>query len=290
MSNWLQELELDDLERDRANFISSIIIDSLAPTNTLAGNPTAQKRLIDSGGLSLIRGLRNAYKDITENRGMVSQVDKRPFELGKNIATSKGSVVLRTEMMELVRYAPTTDDVYEVPQLTAWPQINKMYINDLLPEKSIVKYRLDNGIQTVVISSRNPSKEQGAWGMDGYVNSYLEAMEAVSKIISSKKINVSAGCSGGQADSVVASRLAAEKSDLLGALTLMVCVLYPKERDIEPGSLVSENGVKLARQHAAEQGIIRAVSILIELLGNSVSQGIPLIWRSGMNRYDRKML
>jgi len=108
MHNWLQDLELDDLERDRANFISNIIIDSLAPTNTLVGNPTAQKRLIDSGGLSLIKGLQNAYKDLTPNKGMVSQVDKRPFKLGENVATSKGSVVLRTEMMELIHYAPTT--------------------------------------------------------------------------------------------------------------------------------------------------------------------------------------
>ncbi len=258
MHNWLQDLELDDLERDRANFISNIIIDSLAPTNTLVGNPTAQKRLIDSGGLSLIKGLQNAYKDLTQNKGMVSQVDKRPFKLGENIASSKGSVVLRTEMMELIHYAPTTDEVYEVPQLTIPPQINKMYINDLSPEKSVVKYQLDNGIQTFVISWRNPSKEQGVWGMHDYVRSCLEAMEAVSKITGSKKVNVSAGCSGGQTASVMASTLAAERSDLMGTLTLMVCVLHPKKLDIEAGSLVSENGMKLARRRAEKKGVIKA--------------------------------
>lgn len=258
MHNWLQDLELDDLERDRANFISNIIIDSLAPTNTLVGNPTAQKRLIDSGGLSLIKGLQNAYKDLTQNKGMVSQVDKRPFKLGENVATSKGSVVLRTEMMELIHYAPTTDEVYEIPQLTIPPQINKMYINDLSPEKSVVKYQLDNGIQTFVISWRNPSKEQGVWGMDDYIRSCLEAMEAVSEITGSKKVNVSAGCSGGQTASVMASKLAAEKSDLMGTLTLMVCVLHPKQLDIEAGSLVSENGMKLARRRAEKRGVIKA--------------------------------
>ncbi len=181
MSNWLEELELDDLEKDRARFISNIIIDSIAPTNTLIGNPTAQKRMIDSGGLSLIKGLKNAYTDLTENKGMVSQVDKRPFKLGENVATSKGAVVLRTEMMELIQYAPTTDEVYEIPQLTIPPQINKMYINDLTPEKSIVKWQVDNGIQTFVISWRNPSKEQGHWDMADYVRSCREAMEAVAE-------------------------------------------------------------------------------------------------------------
>ena len=198
MRNWLADLELDELERDRANFISNIVIDSLAPTNSLAGNPTAQKRLIDSGGLSLVKGLKNAYDDMVHNKGMVSQVDKRPFKLGENVATSKGSVVLRTEMMELIHYAPTTDEVYETPQLTIPPQINKMYINDLSPEKSVVKYQLDNGIQTFVISWRNPSKDQGHWDMADYIASCREAMEAVSKITGSKKVNVSAGCSGGQ--------------------------------------------------------------------------------------------
>ncbi|MDC0887114.1 hypothetical protein OAS19_04925 [Altererythrobacter sp.] len=282
MASWLEELELDDLEKDRARFISTIIIDSIAPTNTLAGNPAAQKRLIDSGGLSLIKGLKNAYKDITENKGMVSQVDKRPFEIGKNIATSKGAVVLRTEMMELVHYAPTTDEVHEVPQLTIPPQINKMYINDLTPEKSVVKYQLDHGIQTFVISWRNPSKEQGHWDMADYVNSCREAMNAVSEITGSKKVNVSAGCSGGQTAAMLASKLASDKDAILGALTLMVCVLHPKQNDIEAGSLISENGLALARQRAAKKGVIE---------GDSLARGFAwlrpndLIWNYVINNY-----
>ena len=282
MRNWLEELELDDLERDRANFISNIIIDALAPTNTLVGNPTAQKRVIDSGGLSLIKGLQNAYKDMVYNKGMVSQVDKRPFKLGENVATSKGAVVYRTEMFELVHYAPTTDEVYEIPQLTIPPQINKMYINDLSPEKSVVKFQLDNGIQTFIISWRNPSKEQGVWGMDDYVASCVEAIEVVKEISGSDKVNVSAGCSGGQTASVVASKLAAEKNDALGALTLMVCVLHPQEGDIEAGSLVSENGMQLARQRAAKAGIIKADDLA---RGFAWLRPNDLIWNYVINNY-----
>ena len=282
MHNWLEDLELDDLERDRANFISNIIIDGLAPTNTLAGNPTAQKRLIDSGGLSLIKGLQNAYKDMVHNKGMVSQVDKRPFKLGENVATSKGSVVLRTEMMELIHYAPSTDEVHEIPQLTIPPQINKMNINDLSPEKSVIKYQVDHGIQTFVISWRNPSKEQGVWDMADYIRSCEEAMEAVAAITGSKKVNVSAGCSGGQTASVLASKLAAQKSDLLGSLTLMVCVLHPKQNDIEAGSLVSENGMKLARQRAAKAGVIKADDLA---RGFAWLRPNDLIWNYVINNY-----
>ncbi len=281
-SHWLEDLELDELEKDRARFISNIVIDGLAPTNTLVGNPSAQKMAITSGGLSLIKGLKNAYDDMVNNKGMVSQVDKKPFKLGENIATSKGSVVLRTEMMELIQYAPTTDEVYEIPQLTIPPQINKMYINDLSPEKSVVKYQLDNGIQTFVISWKNPSKEQGVWDMADYVRSCREAMEAVSKITGSKKVNVSAGCSGGQTASMLASKMASDEDDLLGALTLMVCVLHPKQNDIEAGSLISENGLALAKRRAAKKGVIK---------GDDLARGFAwlrpndLIWNYVINNY-----
>jgi polyhydroxyalkanoate synthase len=282
MQSWLQDLELDELERNRANFIANIIIDGLAPTNTLAGNPMAQKRVIDSGGLSLIKGLKNAYDDLVNNKGMVSQVDKKPFKLGENIATSEGSVVLRTEMMELIHYAPTTEKVYEVPQLTIPPQINKMYINDLSPEKSIVKYQVDNGIQTFVISWRNPSKEQGHWDMTDYVNSCREAMEAVSAITGSKKVNASAGCSGGQTAAMLASKMAADKDGLLGALTIMVCVLHPKATDIEAGSLVSSNGIELAKKRAEKKGIIKADDLA---RGFAWLRPNDLIWNYVINNY-----
>lgn len=282
MKSWLQDLELDELERDRANFISTIIIDSLAPTNTLVGNPTAQKRLIDSGGLSLIKGLKNAYNDIVNNKGMVSQVDKRPFKLGENIATSKGNVVHRNAMMELIQYAPTTDEVYEIPQLTIPPQINKMYINDLSPEKSVVKWQVDNGIQTFVISWKNPAKEEGHWDMADYIACCQEAIGVICDITGAKKVNVSGGCSGGQTTAMLASKMAAEGDDRLGTITLMVCVLHPKQNDIEAGSLISENGLELAKRRAANKGIIE---------GNDLARGFAwlrpndLIWNYVINNY-----
>ncbi len=282
MKNWLEELELDELERDRANFISTIIIDSLSPTNTMVGNPTAQKRLIDSGGLSLIKGLKNAYNDMVNNQGMVSQVDKRPFKLGENVAASKGSVVYRDEMMEVIHYAPATAEVHAIPQLTIPPQINKMYINDLSPEKSVVKWQVDNGIQCFVISWKNPVKENGHWGMDDYVRCCRKAIDVVCEITGSNKVNVSSACSGGQTGAVLASQMAAEGDKRLGSLTFMVTVLHPKQNDIEAGALMSENGLALAKQRAAKKGIVK---------GNDLARGFAwlrpndLIWNYVINNY-----
>ena len=282
MKSWMDDLELDELERDRANFISQIIIDSLSPTNSLIGNPTAQKRLIDSGGLSLVKGLKNAYNDMVHNHGMVSMVDKRPFKLGENVAASKGSVVYRDAMMEVIQYAPTTEQVYIIPQLTIPPQINKMYINDLSPEKSVVKYQLDNGIQPFVISWKNPTKDQGHWGMDEYVASCAKALEVVSAVSGSDTVNVSSACSGGQTGAILASKLAGVGDQRIGAMTFMVTVLHPKQNDIEAGALMSANGLELAKRRAAKKGIVK---------GNDLARGFAwlrpndLIWNYVINNY-----
>ncbi len=282
MRGWLDELELDALERDRANFISNMIIDALSPTNTLIGNPSAQKMALTSGGLSLVKGLKNAYDDMIYNDGMVSQVDKKPFKLGKNIAASPGNVVFRNEIMELVHYTASTDKVYEIPQLTIPPQINKMYINDLSPEKSIVKLQVDSGVQPFVISWRNPSKEQGHWGMADYIACCREAIDMVCEITGSAKVNLVGACSGGQTLAMLLSKLTVENDDRVGGVTIMVCVLHPEQGDIEAGSLVSNNGLQLAKQRAAKKGVIEA-----NALARSFAWLRPndLIWNYVINNY-----
>jgi polyhydroxyalkanoate synthase subunit PhaC len=282
IKGWIDDLELDALERDRANFISQMVIDALAPTNSLIGNPTAQKRLVDSGGLSLIKGLKNAYEDMVNNDMMVSQVNKKPFKLGENIATTPGKVVHREEMFELVQYTPATEEVYAIPQLTIPPQINKMYINDLSPEKSIIKWQVAHGFQTFVISWANPTHDQGVWGMADYVSACQRAVDVVCAISGSDKVNVSGGCSGGQTMSVLCSKMAALGDDRINAITMMVCVLEPKTGDTEASSMVSHNGIALARQRAAKKGVIA---------GSELARGFAwlrpndLIWNYVINNY-----
>lgn len=282
VKGYIEDLEMDALERDRANFISQLIIDALAPTNSLIGNPAAQKRLVDSGGLSLIKGLKNAYNDLVHNDMMVSQVNKKPFKLGENVAIAKGSVVYRDERFELIQYAPTTNQVYAIPQLTIPPQINKMYINDLSPEKSVIKWQTDHGIQPFMISWRNPTKEQGEWGMAEYIESCIKALDVVCEISRSDKVNVSGGCSGGQTMSVLLSKLASNDDQRVNAITMMVCVLDPRPGDTEASALVSRNGIALARQRAAKKGVIE---------GSSLARGFAwlrpndLIWNYVINNY-----
>jgi polyhydroxyalkanoate synthase subunit PhaC len=261
VNRWVEDLELDDLERARASFVSGMIIDSISPTNTFAGNPSAIKKAMETGGGSLIKGLRNAYNDMVHNDMMVSQVDSRPFKLGENIAVSKGSVIFRTEMMELIQYTPTTDEVHEVPLLIIPPQINKAYINDLSPEKSIIKYECDHGIQPFLISWRNPSIEHRDWGLDDYVDQIIEAIGVTCSVTGSKTVNLAGACSGGITTATLLSKLAASKDQRVGAVTLMVTVLAPEKTDSEVGALVSDHGIQLARERSAKKGILEGSSL-----------------------------
>lgn len=261
MAGWLDDLELDDLERARANFITGMIMDAASPTNTLAGNPSALKKAMETGGASLMRGLKNVYTDMVHNDGLVSQVDRRPFKVGENIANSEGSVIYRNEMMELIQYKPTTETVHTIPQLTVPPQINKAYINDLTPEKSVVQFQLMHGIQPFLISWRNPTIEHRDWGMEQYVDSILEAIDAVCAITGAKKVNIAGACSGGITLATLLSKMAHNKDDRAGAVTFMVCVLNPDKTDSEVGALVSDNGIALARKRTMEKGILEGASL-----------------------------
>jgi polyhydroxyalkanoate synthase subunit PhaC len=258
---FIDDLELDDLERARATFVSGMIIDSVAPTNTLAGNPSAIKKAMETGGGSLIKGLRNAYNDMVHNDGIVSQVDSRPFKLGENLSISPGAVIYKTEIMELIQYAPTQEKVHAVPLLIIPPQINKAYINDLSPEKSIVKYECDNGLQPFLISWRNPQVEHREWGLADYVDSIIEAIGVICSISGSKTVNVAGACSGGITVATLLSKMAAAKDKRIGCVTMMVTVLAPERSDSDVGALVSDNGIKLARERSAKKGILEGASL-----------------------------
>ncbi|KAF0092844.1 MAG: polyhydroxyalkanoate synthase, partial [Hyphomonadaceae bacterium] len=261
VQNWVKDLELDELERSRANFVSQMIMDSVSPTNTLVGNPAAMKRAYESGGMSLVAGLKNAYQDMVHNKGHVSQVNKKPFKVGENLATSIGAIVHKTEMMELIQYAPTSPDVHAIPILIIPPQINKAYINDLSPEKSIVRFLTSIGLQVFLVSWRNPTKEHRDWGLADYVDELIVATDAILEITKSKKLNVSGACSGGITTATLASKLASMGDKRINAISLMVAILDPQRTDNEVGALVSDNGVELARQRSQKEGILAGDSL-----------------------------
>ena len=147
MTGFVDRSALDAKTKERAQFVLSLYTDAVSPTNTLLGNPAALKKMIDSGGASLLGGVRNLVTDMLQNQGMPAQVDKTAFKVGENLGTSPGAVVFRNEVLELIQYAPATEHVYARPQLIVPPQINKFYVFDLSEGKSIVDYLVKNEFQ-----------------------------------------------------------------------------------------------------------------------------------------------
>jgi polyhydroxyalkanoate synthase len=209
---FLDEAEIDDRDAERARFLVSLIVDALSPTNWLAGNPAALRKLVETGGASLLHGFENFVRDVVRNGGLPAQVDTRTFAVGENLGTTPGSVVLRTDVMELIQYRPTTDEVHQRPLLIAPPQINKFYVFDLVPEKSIIRYCLEAGLQTFAISWKNPTAAERGFGLDTYVGALDQAVDAMRAITGSEDVNIWGSCSGGITTSAFLAHLAARRS------------------------------------------------------------------------------
>jgi len=197
----------------------------MSPTNWLGANPAALKKLVDTGGASLTHGLENFVGDMASNGGLPAQVDTRRFTVGKNLATTPGSVVYRSPVMELIQYRPMTDEVHSRPLLIAPPQINKFYVFDLAPEKSIIQFALKGGLQPFIISWKNPTSAQSHFGLDTYVGALEEAVDVMRDITGSDDVNIWGSCSGGITTSAFLGHLAARGERKVHSATVAVCVL-----------------------------------------------------------------
>jgi polyhydroxyalkanoate synthase len=282
MHDFIKSLELDPIEHGRAMLVADIMIDAVAPTNSLVGNPSAVKLAVDTGGLSLVQGLRHALDDLRHNHGMPSQVDKTPFKVGENLATTEGAVVYRNEMLELLQYTPKTDKVHAMPLLFVPPQINKYYVLDLTPEKSMSRYLVDQGFQVFVVSWRNPGPEHRDWGLADYVSALVDVIGVVTSITGSDKVNISGGCSGGITTATLLSYMAAKGDKRVNSVTFWVCVLDPRMEDSDVGVLVTKRGIEMARKRSAKKGV---------LAGSDLSRVFAwlrpndLIWNYVVNNY-----
>ncbi|MCR3811514.1 class II poly(R)-hydroxyalkanoic acid synthase, partial [Pseudomonas aeruginosa] len=154
LHSWISHSDLSPQDISRGQFVINLLTEAMSPTNSLS-NPAAVKRFFETGGKSLLDGLGHLAKDLVNNGGMPSQVDMDAFEVGKNLATTEGAVVFRNDVLELIQYRPITESVHERPLLVVPPQINKFYVFDLSPDKSLARFCLRNGVQTFIVSWRN---------------------------------------------------------------------------------------------------------------------------------------
>ena len=182
----------------KAEFATQLVTDALAPTNFLPTNPAALERVFETAGLSLVRGARNFVHDVLHNDGWPSQVDRSRFLLGRTTAATPGKVVFRNDLIELLQYTPQTSDVYEVPLLVCPPWINRYYIADLAPGKSLVEWAVRRGHTVFAVSYRNPDPSMRDLTFDDYLRlGPLTAIDVVREITGHETVNTLAVCLGG---------------------------------------------------------------------------------------------
>jgi polyhydroxyalkanoate synthase len=221
----VDDLDLDPKSRARGRFALTLWTEALAPTNTLLGNPVALGRAVQSRGATLWKGARNMIGDWTDNGGMPTQVDRRLFEVGRNLAVSPGQVVFRSEVLELIQYAPRTPTVHARPLLMIPPQINKFYVLDLAPGRSLVEYLVGHGFSVFAVSWRNPTAAQRDWGLDEYVGALREATDVARAITGAPCLNVLGACAGGITTAALLGHLAALGDTRVASATFPVTVL-----------------------------------------------------------------
>ncbi|QDQ26904.1 alpha/beta fold hydrolase [Chitinimonas arctica] len=201
-TRWIQDMlykspGLTDPERRKSAFWLRQSLNALAPTNFLATNPTAQRQAIATGGDSLVKGLQNLARDMT-NGGDVSMTDRTPFKVGENLAVTPGAVVYRGRLMEVIHYAATTETVHAVPLVLITPWINKYYILDLAPGKSLVEYLVGQGFNVFITSWKNPGPDMADVRFDDYiVEGAAKVIEVAQSVAKSEQVHALGYCIGG---------------------------------------------------------------------------------------------
>jgi polyhydroxyalkanoate synthase len=210
VSELLDATDLGTAQDVKARFAAKFILDALAPTNTLPGNPAAIRQAFDTGGKSLVRGVRNMLGDIQHNGGWPSQVDTSGFEVGVNMAATAGAVVYRSDLIELIQYESQAKRVHAVPLLFCPPWINKYYIMDLAPGKSLIEWAVRHGHTCFAISYRNPDASMRDLGFEDYLRQGpLDAVRVVREITGAAEVNTVSVCLGGTLTAIALAHNAA---------------------------------------------------------------------------------
>jgi polyhydroxyalkanoate synthase len=280
LHDWIEHSSLSEQDASRGHFVINLMTEAMAPSNSMA-NPAAVKRFFETGGKSLLDGLSHLAKDMVHNGGMPSQVNMEAFEVGKNLATTDGAVVFRNDVLELIQYKPITESVHERPLLVVPPQINKFYVFDLSPEKSLARFLLRSQVQTFVVSWRNPTKAQREWGLSTYIEALKEAIDVICAITGSKDVNMLGACSGGLTTASLLGHYAALGQQKVNALTLLVSVL-DTQLDTQVALFADEKTLEAAKRRSYQAGVLEGSDMAKVFAWMRPND---LIWNYWVNNY-----
>jgi polyhydroxyalkanoate synthase len=295
---------LDPHTRKKAEFYVQQITNALAPSNFVLTNPEVLRETLASNGDNLVRGMKMLAEDIEAGGGSlrIRQSDPSNLEVGVNMATTPGKVIFQNDLMQLIQYTPTTETVLRTPLLIVPPWINKFYILDLKPEKSYVKWCVDQGITVFLISWVNPDKALGQKTFDDYMKEGpLAAMDAIEKATGELKVHTAGYCVGGtllattlawlaekRRQRVMSATFFAAQVDFTHAGDLLVFVdedqISALERDMQASGVLEGSKMAMAFNMLRSNDLIWSYVVSNYLKGKAPSSFDLLHWNSDATR------
>jgi len=252
---WVDNSELEGMDEKRARYLVGIMKDLLAPVNSLQGNPEAMKLFFETRGESFTNGLRNMMDDLRNNYGYPAVADRNGFVIGKDVATSAGSVVYRDELIELMQYEPMTKQTHETPFLYVFSQVNRFYLGDLTHDRSLFKELLNAGIPVFAVSWRNPTVDNKDWDLEYYAEHVITAINVMREITGCPKVNIMGLCAGGITTAAALGLLQSRGQDLVNSQSLFVNILDNRPADSDFGLFVSERSIAAQKARVQANGI-----------------------------------
>jgi len=289
-ADWLQGLVggVDDVEpisRRRVEFFMKLLTDAFSPTNFLASNPTAMREIMATGGESLVRGMENFAADLARGGGQlaISQTDYEQFKIGENVATAPGKVVFQNELLQLLQFSPSTQEVHEIPLIIFPPWINKFYILDLRPDNSMIRWLADQGITVFVVSWVNPDKSLAGKTFEDYLRQGVyEATDAAMRQAGVDRVNAVGYCIGGTLLSAALAHMAAKGDRRIASATF-----FAAQQDFtEAGDLLlftDEAWLKDLEQRMDAEGGVLSGQAMADTF--NVLRSNDLIWSFFVNNY-----
>src|SRR5476651_2698414 len=288
-SRWLQGTVkdvdgVDSKTAQKVEFYTRQFVDALSPSNFAMTNPQVLKATVETKGENLVKGLQNLLTDLERGKGKLAirQTDMKAFKVGENVATSPGKVVFQNELMQLIQYAPLTEEVHAMPLLIVPPWINKFYILDLKPQNSFIKWATEAGYTVFVISWVNPDEKLTALVFEDYMKlGPLDALSAIEKATGEKKVSAIGYCIGGTLMATTLAYMAARGDDRIAA-----CTFFTAQVDFtEPGELgvfIDEDQLTGVQEVMSKKGYLDGTEMATTF---NMLRANDLIWSFVVNNY-----
>ncbi len=288
-TDWANDLvtradTLDEMTREKAQFYLRQIAGAVSPSNFIATNPELLRTTLEQSGGNLVRGMQMFAEDIEAGKGQlkIRQSDASKFVFGRDMAATPGKVVFRNELMELIQYAPSTETVYRRPLLIVPPWINKFYVLDLNPEKSLIRWAVAQGLTVFVISWVNPDERQAKKSFEDYMREgILTALERIEDATGERKVSALGYCVGGTLLAITLAYMAAVKDTRIESATFLTTQVDFRDAG-ELKLFVDQVRIKSIEEKMAETGYLEGSKMATAF---NMLRPNELIWSYVVNNY-----